>query len=131
MSRICHWFCRVFLLLAIFSAVGPLAILQMVAWTGMVWNYSKDQSVVQAVADTFSGERPCELCMSIQEMREEAPQDSVSITWGTSGWLLPLDGQTTLLIPPTEATVMLPEIAYDLGGSWGEVLLPPPIQELS
>lgn len=50
------------------------ALLQTVAWTGMVIAYSRDGSVRQAVARTFDGEHPCPLCKVIQQGREEERQ---------------------------------------------------------
>jgi hypothetical protein len=42
------------------------ALLQAVAWAGMLYSYSQQAGVKQAVAMTFDGEHPCCLCKAIQ-----------------------------------------------------------------
>lgn len=44
---------------------GPQGALQAVAWISMLANYSLENGVAQGVVDTFSGERPCAMCMKI------------------------------------------------------------------
>ena len=39
----------------------------------MLVTYSQDDGIVQAAKDTFSGEKPCELCTRIASARESAP----------------------------------------------------------
>jgi len=46
---------------------GPLGFLQLVAWTGMLATYSMEDGIAKGVADTFSGERPCTMCIMIAE----------------------------------------------------------------
>jgi hypothetical protein len=45
--------------------------MQGVAWAGMLVNYSKTDGLAKAAADTFSGEKPCELCCKITEAKQE------------------------------------------------------------
>jgi hypothetical protein len=47
------------------------AVLQTVAWTGMLISYSRDASLKEAVAMTFDGEHPCPLCKAIKQGRAE------------------------------------------------------------
>ncbi|NDE85322.1 MAG: hypothetical protein EB056_04760 [Verrucomicrobia bacterium] len=57
-------------LLAIFLMMGGhWVVLQTVAWTKMVMDYSKQSSVQQALSETFDGEHPCELCKQISRAR--------------------------------------------------------------
>ena len=52
------------------------ALLQTVAWTGMMISYSRDGSLAEAVSKTFDGEHPCRLCHAIQKGRaDEQKQD--------------------------------------------------------
>lgn len=52
------------------------ALLQTVAWTGMIVSYSRDASFTEAVSKTFDGEHPCALCKVIQKSRaDEKKQD--------------------------------------------------------
>ncbi len=57
-----------FAALALFSiAGGHWAVLQSVAWAGMLHHYAqKTGSVTLAVVQTFDGQHPCELCREIQ-----------------------------------------------------------------
>ncbi len=47
------------------------ALLQTVAWTGMVINYSQANPFPEAVSMTFDGEHPCRLCKVIKQGRTE------------------------------------------------------------
>jgi hypothetical protein len=47
------------------------ALLQTVAWTGMVVSYSRQGTVQQAIAKTFDGKHPCCLCNAIKKGRAE------------------------------------------------------------
>jgi len=48
-------------------ACGPQGALQVVAWVSMLANYSLENGVAQGVVDTFSGERPCAMCLKIAD----------------------------------------------------------------
>jgi hypothetical protein len=56
------------------------ALLQTVAWTGMVLAYSSGSSLTEAVVKTFDGKHPCPLCKIIkqgraeEQKRQQAPQ---------------------------------------------------------
>lgn len=47
--------------------------MQVYAWAGMLVSYSQDDGLLKAAKDTFSGEKPCELCCKIAEAKKEAP----------------------------------------------------------
>ncbi len=49
---------------------GPYAVLQVCAWASMLVTYSEDAGLVQAARDTFSGERPCDLCCMIDAAKK-------------------------------------------------------------
>jgi hypothetical protein len=53
-----------------FSCGGQWQVLQCVAWANMIREYSQMVPVTQAVAMTFSGEYPCEMCKLIAEKKE-------------------------------------------------------------
>ncbi len=58
--------------LAMFSiAGGHWAVLQTVAWTGMVVEYSKDSSLATALTKTFSGKAPCKMCLAIETGKQK------------------------------------------------------------
>ena len=60
---------------AVLMLVLPLglhwAVLQTVAWTGMIVTYSLDASLAEAVGKTFDGEHPCKFCKAIKQGRAE------------------------------------------------------------
>ena len=45
---------------------GPQLILQLSAWSWMIASYSQQSTFEQAIAETFSGDYPCEICKFIQ-----------------------------------------------------------------
>lgn len=61
-------FCISFALFLVMG--GPWAVLQTVAWTKMMVDYSRGASVAEAVAKTFDGEHPCSLCKKISKVRQ-------------------------------------------------------------
>lgn len=50
------------------------ALLQTVAWTGMMVSYSQKSSFREAVKMTFDGKHPCPLCKVIKKARAEEKQ---------------------------------------------------------
>jgi len=55
------------------------ALLQTVAWTGMIISYSQDNTLREAVTMTFDGEHPCPMCKAIQQGRTaEKQQEKIS-----------------------------------------------------
>ena len=65
------WLIVGMLVLAISS---PWALLQSVAWFGMLVNYSRKAGLPQAVAMTFDGQHPCPLCHLVKEGQAEERQ---------------------------------------------------------
>lgn len=53
------------------------AVLQSVAWTGMLVRYSRNATIVEALQKTFDGKHPCSLCRFIQQGGQTG-QDSSS-----------------------------------------------------
>ena len=64
------------LLAALHLVGGHWGVLQVIAWANMLRDYSKDQDVITAVADTFNGHRPCSMCLKIQEEKEKEEKNS-------------------------------------------------------
>lgn len=59
------------------------ALLQTVAWTGMLVSFSRDGSFVEAVNKTFDGNHPCSLCKAIAKGRAaEKQQEQKQIKTG-------------------------------------------------
>ena len=64
------------LLICIWLAVGPLAILQLGAWSWMLATYSQESSLEQAIRETFGNERPCSMCQVIDAVEREQPDEN-------------------------------------------------------
>ncbi len=52
-------------------AGGHWAVLQMIAWSKMVRDYSKSVPIAEAIVRTFSGEYPCGMCTRIRTERQK------------------------------------------------------------
>lgn len=61
--------------LAMFAiAGGHWAVLQGVAWAGMVVEYSQSSTIGAALIKTFSGKAPCTMCRSIESGKQQERQ---------------------------------------------------------
>ncbi len=58
------------LFICLFLTGGHYGMMQCVAWAGMLWSYSDEDGWLQAAQDTFSGDKPCELCEAIVEAKQ-------------------------------------------------------------
>jgi hypothetical protein len=78
--RLRRYIVNIFALSAALALVGGhWAALQMVAWTGMLWSYSSEASIITAVEKTFSGQNPCELCKTISKGRSSEQDEPKKI----------------------------------------------------
>jgi hypothetical protein len=50
------------------------ALLQSLAWTGMLLSWSQEVSLVEAVKNTFDGEHPCPLCKAVESGQKQTPK---------------------------------------------------------
>ena len=75
--------------LLIVSLGGHWAFLQSVAWASMVIDYSKDAPLSVAVAKTFDGKNPCNLCHLVKRGQEsEQKQDATKVKTKLEFWML-------------------------------------------
>lgn len=93
------------ILLLVLSLGLQWALLQTVAWTGMLVAYSRDASLKDALVKTFDGKHPCALCLTIRTARAENEQESnqdnrlhkldPGLLWQTADfWFLSLEPYT-------------------------------------
>ena len=70
-----------FAALALFSiAGGQWAVLQTVAWAGMLHDYTqRTGSITVAIEQTFDGEHPCELCRDIATAKDKEQKEKPAI----------------------------------------------------
>lgn len=52
------------------------ALLQGIAWTGMLISYARDGAVMEAVQKTFDGQHGCALCKKVKEGRDSSGKQS-------------------------------------------------------
>ncbi len=53
--------------LCLYLAGGHWAVLQTVAWSGMILNYSRVHGLQKGVEETFDGKHPCPMCKKVTE----------------------------------------------------------------
>jgi hypothetical protein len=56
---------------ALLLSAGPLGLLQVVAWTGMVVDYSARYGLGEGISRTFDGKHPCSMCDTITQTRKD------------------------------------------------------------
>jgi len=62
-------------LIALFAMLGGhWLVLQSVAWTRMLADFSRQDSLKIAFAKTFDGNHPCKMCLQISEGRQQEEQ---------------------------------------------------------
>jgi hypothetical protein len=76
-----HRLARLLVLLAAVQVLGGhWAVLQSVAWTGMLLKYSQQETMSVALEKTFSGTNPCTLCHLVRTGKQsEEKQDLAKI----------------------------------------------------
>jgi hypothetical protein len=80
------------------------ALLQSVAWMGMLVTYSRETSFTEAVGRTFDGEHPCCLCKAIKAAeksgrKSEAAAPPLKVEF-------PLAAENVRLFPPTHFVIL-------------------------
>jgi len=78
-------FVRIAAVLVLVLSLGlHWALLQTVAWTGMLLTYSRGTSLSEAVTKTFDGQHPCALCKFVENGRaEEKEQEQQQLKPGS------------------------------------------------
>ncbi len=97
--------------------------LQTVAWVGMAIEYAQTDSIPTALAKTFDGAHPCELCHVVSDgQAREKKQDQGKLVVKLDAVLAP-----AVALPPRSVAQarFFPEITFDSGHSVAP-LTPPP-----
>lgn len=104
------------------SMGGHFALLQTIAWGNMLVSYSNEATFSEAVAKTFDGDHPCELCHVVKKSKDEEKQKP----------LLKSDMKLDVALPvpikiqfPQGEDIVASVTSYT--GSFGEVCLPVPV----
>jgi hypothetical protein len=109
--------------LALFLTTGGhLAILQGVAWTNMVRDFAKTESIGTALEKTFDGQHPCTLCKKITETGAGKKDDALASAKTKLGEFLPQSH--CRLTRPTAEPFQYPRVAFNKPP---EILFAPPV----
>ena len=74
---------RLVLIVALFAATGGhWMVLQSVAWSAMLVQYSRSTDLVSAVEQTFDGKHPCPLCKKIARGRHDEKKPDAQVIAG-------------------------------------------------
>jgi hypothetical protein len=74
-------FGNLMLCIALFCAIGGhWVVLQSVAWTTMLADHARSESLGTAVHDTFDGQHPCRLCCQIARARQAERKTDLQIS---------------------------------------------------
>ena len=86
-----------------FTLGAHWAVLQTVAWTSMVVNYSRTSTFSEAVSQTFDGKHLCKLCKLVKAGRSEEKQSEQA----------PLSAKIDLILQ--QNLIVLASLVVDLG----------------
>lgn len=114
MKKVLHLVGHAACFVALFAMLGGhWLVLQSVAWTRMLVDFSRQDSFTTAVAKTFDGEHLCPMCRKIQAGRqqEEQQQENTPLLKHEKMPDLMLDYRQLLLtFIPTEAQDVVPTV---------------------
>jgi hypothetical protein len=92
-----------------FIAGGHWAVLQSVAWAGMLNDYAQTDGIVTAVQKTFSGDYPCAMCRKIdtaqKQQEQQAPLAKLDKKFET---FVAQSGSTRLFPPSPDSLLAVP-----------------------
>jgi len=112
-----------------FSLGGHWCVLQVYAWATMIQKSAPEVGLSIAVAETLSGEKPCELCRGIQAARGQESSEEAPMTLA---WKIKKGETTVAAEKPFVLQLqisLLPIVRQDLSAPDSlqtEVALPPP-----
>lgn len=89
---------------ALTLTIGPLGLMQVLAWTGMVIDYGSRYGVTEGISRTFDGQHPCSMCEKITQQKQAEPVEKSTTS-------LPSNKLVCLAVSTTQApmpTVLLP-----------------------
>ncbi|MGB0744620.1 MAG: hypothetical protein ACPGSB_08845 [Opitutales bacterium] len=92
--------------ISLWLALGPLAILQLGAWSWMIASYTQESSLKQAIRETFSDERPCEMCRLIDKVEEDHKDPAAPPSGKKDQSLKLMLGLERAIIVPKPASVL-------------------------
>lgn len=95
-------FCQILIGYTLVVAIGwHWALLQSVAWVGMLANNARQCSLTEAIEKTFDGQHPCALCKVVQEGKQDEKKPT----------LLKVETKLDLLLAPANSFLAAPRPA--------------------
>ena len=92
---------RALVLLLCLSLGMHWAVLQSVAWTGMLLSFASEGSLTEAVEKTFDGEHPCPLCLAVKEGQQKEKDDSKPVATKSVKKFEAVLSSENRLVPPS------------------------------
>lgn len=87
------------------SIGGHWGVLQAIAWAQMLQDYSAEKGLAEGIMDTFSGERPCPMCLKLRKTQSDTEKHNAPIPKQKSDptlkWADPFRNGAITLKPPT------------------------------
>jgi len=123
-SRLQRFAQRGIVLLVCLSLGFHWALLQGIAWTGMLVAYASEGSVVEAVEKTFDGLHPCALCAKVKEGRDSDQQQPLPVEQSMKKMSAVLASGIRLIAPPAESWFFA--VLRERRVKWTEAPEPPP-----
>jgi RNA polymerase subunit RPABC4/transcription elongation factor Spt4 len=86
-----------FLVAALHLIAGPLGVMQVVAWSKMIKDYSQEKGLLTGVMETFDGDHPCKMCKKISTSKQDEqknpliPQSKLDMTSKWFGMIPTMD----------------------------------------
>ncbi|MGC4016513.1 MAG: hypothetical protein QM755_18620 [Luteolibacter sp.] len=97
------------MLAGIHLAGGPYALVQACAWANMLVTYSQQDGFAKAAADTFSGDKPCEMCCKIASAKQNDAKKQ-----GPGSPEVPFGAKLRHELLPTDNPVLKTPVARDI-----------------
>jgi hypothetical protein len=115
---------KLFLVFALIAMLGAhWAFLQTIAWTTMLANNLRTQSLTESVSRTFDGNHPCPLCEAIAAGKKSENKNAVNVQTQKLEYL-PLAQKIVLIAPSTLPSLSLENLFAK--SFFHKPLLPPP-----
>jgi hypothetical protein len=110
----------------LFSCGGQWAVLQGVAWIGMIHEYAQMVPLGEAVSMTFSGKYPCAICKAIAERRQSENNKACALEKYEKKSLPPIP--SLVAVEAIASAVEFPDYLNALGSRRETPPTPPPRQ---
>ena len=80
------------------------ALLQSVAWVGMIASYSRNATLGEALVKTFDGEHPCKLCKVVEKGRQSEKKQELLKINAKKDYIC--ESKVSVLFPPSTFQVL-------------------------